>query len=250
MSKTLYHSSLVKEGRVVVQITSDVIASKFAGKPPFVGMTLAGAERNYSVENEACANALRGRKGQTVLLEATGRDTDAAINLYAAPVGASAGTPTPQAAPPAPAPQAPAPLAPPLGAAYPPAPQPAPAPVAPPPQAPAAPQPLPPQVSFPPSHDPTQQVIDLNVFMQRRANGMVLAARKTLGAIEAFSLQNGLPWDENMRKNVAANIAEEMTKTMFTTLFLTADRAGRFDNFPPGDINTLFEQAKAQAARH
>lgn len=79
--KTLWHSELVGLGEIDVVIQSEVTPSKFAGKSPWVAMIVNGRERYYSCENEDCADALRGLKGQKVHLAATGGRDDAAIHI-------------------------------------------------------------------------------------------------------------------------------------------------------------------------
>lgn len=244
MAKTLYHSELAKAGRVLIKLTSDVTASKFAGKPPFIGMILNGEERNYSIESDACAATLRGRKGQTLLLEASGsgKDGSAAIQLFAAPAGA---TVTANAAPPAssapPQQQAP-PMQPPIAAATnwtqasesqrPP-----------PPNQPA-------QTAAPASHatDYTEHVIQTRAFLARRGNLMRMAADEALRIVEGFSKAHGLPFDEAQKNGATLAIAEKLTETTFTTLYLSADRAGMTDAMPSGNLDAFVEAAKKRLA--
>jgi len=89
MAKTLYHSELAGLEWVEVTIKSEVTPSKYSGKPPFVTMVVDRVERNYNVENDACADALRGRIGQKVVLRAFGSREEATIEL-------EQGTPEPQ----------------------------------------------------------------------------------------------------------------------------------------------------------
>lgn len=234
MAKTLYHSELSKAGRVLIKLTSDVTASKFQGKPPFVGMVFNSEERNYSVESDACAATLRGRKGQTLLLEASGsgKDGSAAIQLFAAPAGATVTAAAPPAAPAQQ--QAPPPAAP---SAPPPA-QPAPQ---------AAPAPAPaPQASHPADH--TEHVIQTRAFLARRGNVMRMAADEALRVVEAFSKAHGLPFDDQQKNGAAMAIAEKLTETTFTTLFLCADRAGMTDAMPASNLDAFIEAAKKRLA--
>lgn len=77
---TLYHSALVHAGPVEVTITCDKpIRSRFDGKPDYISLKHEGASHTYNIENQACADALTGLKGQVVTIEATGREDDAAI---------------------------------------------------------------------------------------------------------------------------------------------------------------------------
>lgn len=82
--KTLYHSELVSLGAVTAVIQSDVTKSKYPGKPDFVKMQVGGLERQYWVENENCAEALRGRSGQTVAIQAHGSRDEATIDVSGA----------------------------------------------------------------------------------------------------------------------------------------------------------------------
>jgi hypothetical protein len=87
MSKTIYHSQLVKQSPVQVTFTSDVLDSKFKkqGTPSkFVCFKIGNDEFSHSVENDACVQALTGLKGQTVTLVATGSREDARIEIHQA----------------------------------------------------------------------------------------------------------------------------------------------------------------------
>lgn len=103
--KTLYHSELVQRQEYVqVLIKSDVMASKFAGKPPYVIVELDGVERNYSCENDHIADLLRDLKGQTVVILAEGREDDAMITFdESGTVQATPAAPPPQKKTPPPA---------------------------------------------------------------------------------------------------------------------------------------------------
>ena len=110
MGKTtqLYHSELAGlcNGQwLSVRIDSDVLRSKF-NKPgenkQYCNLTINGAARSYFVENEACGNALRGRKNQTIFIMASGSRDDAQIQVDPNAPPASA-TPPPQNNPPPPA---------------------------------------------------------------------------------------------------------------------------------------------------
>lgn len=79
MAKTLYHGELCKMSPVQVTITSDVLESKFPGKPPYVALKIDGEERNYNTENDDCADFFEGQKGRTFTIIAEGRDADASI---------------------------------------------------------------------------------------------------------------------------------------------------------------------------
>ncbi len=103
MSKTLFQSELSKLGPVTVEVTSDILKSKFDGKPDFVVIKLNGVERTYNLENPSCGEVFHGRKGQTITIQATGSREAAAVEL----VDDGDIAPAPRAA--APAPRAPQP---------------------------------------------------------------------------------------------------------------------------------------------
>lgn len=79
--KTLYHSEAAALGSIQCVIKSDILHSKYEGKPDYCILVASGVERNYSTENEACAAALRGRKGQSVTLTFLGSRDDATIQV-------------------------------------------------------------------------------------------------------------------------------------------------------------------------
>lgn len=81
--KTVYHSALVAAGPMEITITSDVLASKFQGKPNYVSFNHAGKSHQLNLENARCEAALRGRTGQTVTIEASGTREEADIAVYA-----------------------------------------------------------------------------------------------------------------------------------------------------------------------
>lgn len=81
MSKTLYQSELSKLGAVAVEVTSDIIKSKYDGKPDFVALKINGVERTYNLENPGCGAAFHGRKGQRITIIATGSREAASVEL-------------------------------------------------------------------------------------------------------------------------------------------------------------------------
>ncbi len=81
MSKGLYHSELARMGRIEARVLSDVKASNYQGKPPFVALDINGVERLYNCENEDCEKALEGLKGRSVILEARGSRESAQIAI-------------------------------------------------------------------------------------------------------------------------------------------------------------------------
>lgn len=110
--KSLFHSELSKLGPIQVTVKTDVLQSKFQGKPNYVVLECDGVERNYSCENAACEAALRGLRGRTVTVEATGSRDDAAIIVHGnQPAAQPAPAAQTQQAPARPAATAPAPAA-------------------------------------------------------------------------------------------------------------------------------------------
>lgn len=72
MAKTLYHSALRQLGPVRVTVKSDVLKSKFKGKPDYCVLEIAGEEWNYSLENPTCGEVFEGQKGNTFTVVAEG----------------------------------------------------------------------------------------------------------------------------------------------------------------------------------
>lgn len=103
MSKTLYQSELVKLGPVTVRVESDILKSKYDGKPDYVVLALNGTERLYNLENHSCGDAFHGRKGQTITIQATGSRDEASISIVddgdIAPVSRPTAAPARAAAP-------------------------------------------------------------------------------------------------------------------------------------------------------
>lgn len=97
MGKTMYHSELKAMGPVTVTIKKDPQKSKFAGKPDFVVLEIAGEERLYNAENVDCAEFFRGNAGRTFAILAEGTKDDATIGY----VGEAATEPEPEEQPPA-----------------------------------------------------------------------------------------------------------------------------------------------------
>ena len=98
--KGIYHSTLVRAGDTVVTIKSDVLKSKYEGKPDYVYLTAAdGTEHSLAVENFRVAEALKGLKDQRVTLRASGSREDADLEIL--PAGDQPQTPAkPATAPP------------------------------------------------------------------------------------------------------------------------------------------------------
>jgi len=95
MSKTLYQSEMIKMGPVKVTVKSDVLKSKFQGKPDYVILQIGGEERNYNAENPECASFFEGQKGRSFTIVAEGTREEAIITY----VGESAPDPEPEQPP-------------------------------------------------------------------------------------------------------------------------------------------------------
>lgn len=85
--KSIYHSTLVKFGPAYVTIKSDVLRSK-KGDGHYIVVEHEGEDQFLNIENDACADVLRHKKGQSLTLEATGSRDDAEIKI-AGPTGSS-----------------------------------------------------------------------------------------------------------------------------------------------------------------
>ena len=95
MAKTLYHSELVKMGPVKVTVKSDVLPSKFQGKPPYLELLIGNNLRQYSTENNECADFFQGQKGRSFTIVAEGSREQAIITY----VGEAAPDPEPEQQP-------------------------------------------------------------------------------------------------------------------------------------------------------
>lgn len=92
----MFHSEAAQMSPLHCLVKTEPQKSKYEGKPPYVILVMDdGAERNYTVENEACGNALRPLKGKKVMLQFTGSREDAAIAVLGA--GAAPQSPAPEA---------------------------------------------------------------------------------------------------------------------------------------------------------
>lgn len=106
--KGVYHSELVRAGKMLVQLTGEPRDSKFEGKPPFCPFKVQGDESEYlyTVENDVIGDLLaRAPKNVWVELLAEGSREGAVLNLTeasGAPVYTPdpAPTPTPMSGPP------------------------------------------------------------------------------------------------------------------------------------------------------
>ena len=82
--KGLYHSEAVQISPIKCTVKSDVLRSKYEGKPDYVILFIDGNERNYAIENPDCAAALKGMKNKNTMLEFTGSRDDASIRVLGA----------------------------------------------------------------------------------------------------------------------------------------------------------------------
>jgi hypothetical protein len=85
MAKNLYHSELVKMGPINVTVKTDVMPSKFKGKNAYVVLSIDGEERQYTTENDECADFFDGQKGATLTIEASGSREEAKIEYLGTP---------------------------------------------------------------------------------------------------------------------------------------------------------------------
>lgn len=82
---SFYHSELVKEGPLEVEMTCDgPIESKFKKDSYYVTFKWGGDPWTYAIENDECGAALTGLKGQTVTITAQGSREDATITVEGA----------------------------------------------------------------------------------------------------------------------------------------------------------------------
>lgn len=251
MSQNLYHSALVKMKAVKVTVKSDVLKSKFKGKPPYVILSIDGEDYSYNTENDECAEFFEGQKGRTFTIIAEGRDTDAVITY----VGESAPDPDSQSDAPEEGNRR-AGNRPPRNASArgnkssnrpPPAEKPAQT-----------------AKNDPPTQDPPRElakghtvdfvdeVINLRRYLGKRGNALRLAADESLRIIESFHKAHGLPWDDKTKLMYVQLVAQNMANTTFSTIFISADRPRykskddfyRLDTFPAGDLDKFIEEAK------
>lgn len=227
MSKTLYHSELCKLSPVQVTVKSDVMESKFKGKPPYVVLKLDGEERNYSCENDDCAEFFDGQKGRTFTIVAEGRE-DAATITY---VGESAAEPE---APPAEERRKPArpPAKPPGRRSAPPPPKgdDTLAPASPTPPAPASAPARPPAANKPPAETPEKRVQRARQHANKVANVWLIA----------YSAGNFA------RQQVREQFGQELSETQFqacvSTIAVQLEKDGFHHQMPTGVLNLAPKQ--------
>lgn len=222
---TIYHSELVKlckEGAIHCEIKTEVMASTFKGKPPYCVLIINGVDRTYSMENDNCQRALSNRKGQKVMLEATGREAEAQIKILGA-------TMTPQQQEnSSPATQSDRQV-----------------------DNPSRQQNEPPE-NRERKYDSVDRTIALRKFYGARGNAIVLAATESVRVVEQFCQMMDMPFGATERQMTLESIAQELTKTTFTSLFIAADRGRNpargevhmLDEFSCGKLAPLVEAAK------
>ena len=82
MAKTLFHSEAVRISPIRCRVKTDVQHSKYKGKPDYCVLDIEGeGERTYNIDNADCANLLHSLKGCSCMLEFSGRDADARIQI-------------------------------------------------------------------------------------------------------------------------------------------------------------------------
>lgn len=79
-NKSVYHSTLVKFGPAYITLKSDVMKSK-KGDGHYLVIEHEGDDQFLNVENDACAQVLRHRKGESLTIKATGSRDDAEIQI-------------------------------------------------------------------------------------------------------------------------------------------------------------------------
>ena len=163
-ARTLYHSSLVKLGPVMVTVKSDVSKSKFSGKPNYCYLAINGEEFGYSFDSPACEQFFTGQKGRSFMIQAEGRDADAKIIYLGEPGSQKLAAPV---TPPPPAASAPQPGLPPPNVQ----------PLAAPPRQPAATPPAAGSPPPPPGANMTNEeaLKQTKVFIARRASLLKVA---------------------------------------------------------------------------
>jgi hypothetical protein len=200
---TLYHSELVRMGDVRAVVETEVSPSKYANKPEWVMLNIDGRSRRYDTENPSCADALRGLRGQHLLIRASGSRDAAVIEILSEPDTGSVETPVEHEQPqPAPYRQ----------------PQPAPMPRQ------ALPQRQAPQRQAAPvqdQHARPDAVLGAKRQLCRLANGYTLAIR-------AGQFVRG----QHDALNPNAPMTDEQFQAMVSTLFIGADKRGCFDDLP------------------
>ena len=89
----------------MVTVKSDVMKSRFQGKPDYCYLVINGEEFGYSFDSPACQQFFTGQKGRSFMIQAEGRDADAKIIYLGEPGSqklAAPATPPPAAQPPQP----------------------------------------------------------------------------------------------------------------------------------------------------
>lgn len=84
--KGLYHGEFLKMRQpVTVTVNEEEKESSKKKGSFYVTLTIAGAQRYYNVENEACGSAFAGQKGKTISVMVEGSREDATITVVGAP---------------------------------------------------------------------------------------------------------------------------------------------------------------------
>jgi hypothetical protein len=204
--KTLYHSELVKESPVTLKIKSDVMPSKYQGKPNYCIVEFNGFERNLSCENVDIEGVLEGCKGRTLVFEAGGGGRDDPDGAYLQFVEELEG----ESAPPQRA-------APPARRSAPPAP---PARTAPPATRPPAGNPAPPPAPSS-SKDP---VMDAKKMAARLVN------------LRLIAMQAALYFRDQVKEQFGVDQSPELTHATATTFMIGLERASLVHQMPTGPL--------------
>lgn len=210
-------------GPVQVTVTTDVLPSKFKGKPPYVGLRIAGEDWSYSTENDECAAFFEGQKGRTFTIVAEGREQQAVLTY----VGEAAPDPEPErepAKPPAKAKSNRPPAGPPAGkktSAPPPAAS-APATGTHPPAQTAPPEP---QRRTVPAETPEQAVLRVKRHANKVANTWVVSYAAALYAKQQVKEQLGI------------EVTQDQFQACVATICVQLERDGLHHAMPGGGVD-------------
>ncbi len=216
MAKTLYQSQMVKMGPVKVTVKSDVLQSKFKGKPPYVMLEIGGEDYNYSTENDECAEFFEGQKGRSFTVVAEGSRENALLTY----VGEAAPDPEPEQKPTA---KSRPPANPSKGrGAPPPAQQAAPAQHAPPAETHAAPPARPPKA---PAETPTEATNRVKRQANRIANVWVVAYAAALYA------------KQQVKEQLGQEVGNDLFHGCVSTICIQLHRDGLQNAMPTGGVD-------------
>lgn len=225
--KTLYHGELREMGQVSVKIVKDHQKSKFSGKPDYAVLEVAGEERYYVFENEACQEFFRGHTGRTFVIQADGARDKASI----AYIGDQDTEPEPDPEPepkrePAKKPAPPAPK----GKAPPP-----PKPQSPPPrQQERPPAQQEPRNKVPEQLTPEQKLLRVRCHAARVVNAFMVAYAAATHAAEEVASQFGKP------------LSESQFQALTSTILIQLEKDGMHHMMPTLPVDVRPKKAKAE----